>query len=59
MPERRRKMEDKMKIVEFDKWCPSCKFSNRTSTKEPCDTCLGVPARENSHKPECWQEKRK
>lgn len=52
-------MEDKMKIVEFDKWCPSCKFSNRTSTKEPCDACLGIPARENSHKPECWQEKRK
>lgn len=49
--------ETNIKLVEFENWCKTCKFENTTSTKEPCDTCLGVPARENSHKPEKWQEK--
>lgn len=50
-------MENNTKLVEFDKWCKSCKFFTVSPSREPCDTCLGIPARDNSHKPEKWQEK--
>lgn len=52
-------MENNTKLVEFDKWCSSCKFKDKSSTAEPCDSCLSVPARESSHKPEYWQEGKK
>ena len=50
-------MEERMHIVEFDVWCPKCKYEACAGTEEPCDSCLEVSARENSHKPERWEAK--
>lgn len=44
-------MSDNMKIVEFDTWCPSCKYYKTKETEDPCNECLGVPANESSTKP--------
>lgn len=43
------------KLVEFDKWCPKCKWkdaSDAPSPDIPCDECLEVAAREDSHIPD-------
>ena len=50
---------DELKFVNFDVWCPSCKHYQEEETEEPCNTCLTVPAREYSHKPEKWEENKK
>lgn len=45
------------KIVEFEKWCPKCKWkdaSDAPDPKIPCDECLEIPAREDSHIPEYY-----
>ena len=49
-------MEDNLHIVSFDMYCPSCKYVNKKENEEPCDTCLSIPARESSRKPEKWEE---
>lgn len=43
-------------IVEFDMYCPACKHYKKDQNEEPCSTCLSIPARENSRKPEKWEE---
>lgn len=48
---------DNEKIVEFDKWCSTCKHKDKKEHESPCDECLSVPARMNSHKPERYVEK--
>ena len=49
-------MESNLHIVSFDMYCPSCKNVNKSQNEEPCDTCLSIPAREDSRKPEKWEE---
>jgi hypothetical protein len=49
-------MEDIMHFVEFDKYCKTCKHKNSDSQEDPCDECLGSPARENSRKPINYKE---
>ena len=51
-------MEEKVKIVEFDKYCEKCKFFNTPDSMDPCDTCLGNPVNENSHKPVNFKEEK-
>lgn len=46
-----------VKYVEFDKWCNSCEYSDNSESDSPCDDCLSIPARENSHKPEYYKAK--
>ena len=40
-----------MKIVDFNKYCPSCKYYKESEKESPCNDCLTVSARKNSHKP--------
>lgn len=49
---------DNLKHVNFDAWCPTCKHYSTEETEEPCNECLTNPAREYSHKPEKWEEKK-
>ncbi len=49
-------MEDNMHLVDFDLYCPACKHVNKDQNEEPCETCLSIAARANSHKPEKWEE---
>lgn len=39
------------KEVYFSDWCSSCKHFELMESESPCDECLSIPAREDSHKP--------
>jgi len=46
-----------IKIVEFDKWCPKCKFWENREDEDPCWDCLNQGWNEDSHCPICYKEK--
>lgn len=50
-------MEDNMKFVEFNKYCPTCKHYDTWEVKDPCNDCLAVGAREGSEIPEKYDKK--
>lgn len=50
-------MEENMKEVYFDIFCPICKYRETLEGCDPCCQCLSIPARESSHRPECWEGK--
>ena len=50
-------MENNYKMVEFDKYCKTCKHSEVKDNEEPCDECLDNPVNVNSHRPVNWEEK--
>ena len=52
-------MEGDKKIVEFEKYCPICAFADNGASSDPCNKCLGIPARIDSRKPEKYQERGK
>ena len=51
------KMIGDKKIVEYENWCPKCKYLIAEETEEPCNECLMYPAAEDSHKPIKFEEK--
>lgn len=53
-------MEIRDKIVEFDKYCKTCKFCDLIEDEngampEPCNECLNNPVHEYSKKPVKYQ----
>ena len=44
-------MEDKYKIIEFDKFCGSCKHRDDPENDDICEECLCEPARYETHIP--------
>lgn len=44
------------KEVYFNHYCASCKHYNKNESESPCDECLDIPGREDSHKPEYYEE---
>lgn len=48
------------KEVYFDQYCKTCKHEKEDENDEDsaCFECLHVPARQFSHKPEKWEEKK-
>ena len=48
-------MDNQMKFVEFDIYCKRCKYSKVNETEEPCNECLNIPQRVNTHVPEYWE----
>lgn len=48
-------MEERYKIVEFDRYCGTCKHRDDKDS-EVCDECLYEPARVDSHKPINYEE---
>lgn len=44
-------------IVEFDIYCPNCKFKDKEGSKDPCSTCLSIPTMENSRKPAYFEQR--
>ena len=50
-------MEDNMKIVFFDEYCPSCKYREVHEIDDPCNECLHIGGRENTHVPEKYEKK--
>lgn len=51
-------MFGQLKIVDFDKYCGTCKHREEDPDVEesPCDICLSVPVREDGHRPEKYEE---
>ena len=49
--------DNNVKLVKFEDYCPTCKHYKDGENSEPCDSCLEVPARYYSHKPERWEGK--
>ena len=49
-------MEYPEKEVYFEIYCKSCKHANKFGSDEPCNECLTIGHRENSHKPEYYEE---
>ena len=45
-----------LKEVYFDQYCPKCKHAKSEEEKEPCDECLAIGGRIDSHKPEYFEE---
>lgn len=43
-------------IVDYETWCPKCKFFERDEVMEPCHNCLQNPVNEDSRKPVEWKE---
>lgn len=49
-------MDEKYKIVRFDKYCDKCKYSKKDEKLDPCYECLDYPARLGSEVPEKFEE---
>lgn len=49
-------MGDNMKEVIFSDYCCKCKHYDKNGTEEPCDECLSIPMRYDSHKPEKFEK---
>lgn len=50
-------MDETEMIVEFEKWCPKCKYEKRKETAMPCFACLDEPVNTNTTKPICFEAK--
>jgi len=48
---------ENLKIVDFEKYCATCKYRLNAESDSPCWECLDIPARESSKKPEKWEPK--
>ena len=51
-------MESKQKIVDYYKYCKTCKHKNKAENEDPCWDCLTIPVNEDSHKPINYEEKK-
>lgn len=49
--------DSKMKEVDFKTYCKICKFKSKEDYEDPCNSCLEVPMREGTFKPEKWEKK--
>ena len=43
-------------IVEYEKWCKTCKFGKQDEEAHPCYLCLDEPVNIDSHKPVYYVE---
>lgn len=39
------------KLVDYWKYCKTCKHTDIIETEDPCNECLTTPVNEDSHKP--------
>lgn len=44
------------KIVNFEDYCGSCIHRKLNENDDPCNDCLTISAREDSHKPEYYEK---
>lgn len=45
-----------MHIVDFNKYCRTCKYSDLDGQEDPCNECLHYPVKEDSRKPVNYTE---
>lgn len=51
-------MDNIERIVDFKKYCETCKHRNVKEIKDPCNDCLDNPVNTNSHKPIYYEEEK-
>lgn len=44
-------------IVDFERYCKTCKHKDKKENESPCDECLDSPMNLQSAKPIRWEEK--
>lgn len=49
-------MEIVDKIVEFDKYCPTCEHHDLPENEMPCDECLAYPFNQHTSRPINYKE---
>lgn len=52
-------MEITDKIVDFKKYCETCKYKDLKEVEDPCNECLDNPTNVNTHKPMYYKEEEK
>ena len=52
-------MENQYKLVDFKKYCETCKHKGKKEIEDPCNDCLDQPANINSMKPINYEEDKK
>jgi hypothetical protein len=50
-------MEYPYKIVDFEKYCPKCKYHKQKESEDPCNNCLNEGGNIQSQKPVNFKEK--
>ena len=50
-------MANAKKEVDFNTWCPKCKYENEEETVDVCNECLTFGYNIDSHKPVNFKEK--
>lgn len=45
------------KIVDYYGWCSTCKHKEESPFEDPCWSCIGTPARQDSRRPDKWEAK--
>lgn len=50
-------MEDRYLEVDFEKYCPTCKYHDLKEVCDPCNDCLQNGVNLHSHKPTEYKEK--
>lgn len=50
-------MVNNKKEVDFNTWCPQCKYEDEEESVDVCNECLTFGYNINSHKPVCFKEK--
>lgn len=48
--------ENIYKMVDFKKYCKTCKYKDLEEKFDPCNDCLAEPMNANSDKPVDWKE---
>lgn len=51
-------LDDGLKFVHFDHYCPMCEHKNVKESEDPCDECLNEPVNQYSHKPVRYEKKK-
>ena len=49
-------MEYPYKIVDFEKYCPKCKYYKRKESEDPCNDCLNQGGNIKKQKPVNFKE---
>lgn len=47
-------MEQRVHLVDFEKWCKTCKHHDKPENESPCWECLDEPTNIDSRKPILW-----
>lgn len=52
-------MDEFYRMVEFHKYCETCKYKELDDCEDPCNECLDHPVNLYSERPVNWVEKEK